>query len=126
MVLWAVRNGHETLMAAAVVATDTCAVAARSMPANGRARAGEQWPWMVCFVCTVALACETHGFQLKVHRTFERLELFTPGLDGYTTMSCGRVPVKEPKSGADECARSMYLRGRRPSGTFSFKPFINV
>ena len=47
VVLWAVRNGHETFMAATVVVTDTCAVTARSMPANGRARAGEQWPWMV-------------------------------------------------------------------------------
>ena len=61
MVLWAVRNGHETFKAAAAAATDTCAVTAQSTRANGKARAGEQWPWMVCFVCTAALACETPG-----------------------------------------------------------------
>ena len=55
------RNGHETFMAAAVAVTDTFVVTARSMPANGRAGKDEQWPWMVCFVLTAALACETPG-----------------------------------------------------------------
>ena len=51
---------------------------------------------------------------LKEHRSRRRLELLTPDLHGITGSSAVRGTVKVPRSGAGQCARSMFLRGRRP------------
>ena len=53
----AVSSEHETLLAAAVAVTDTCAVTVRCMAANGRAWADEQELWMVCSIMSAALGC---------------------------------------------------------------------
>ena len=77
-------NGHETFVAAAVAITDTCAVTARCMAANGRAWAGEQELCTVCSVTSAALACVTLVLELEEHRSRSRLELLTRGLHGET------------------------------------------
>ena len=58
---WAVSNGHETLLSAAAVVTDMCAVTVRCMAANSRAWADEQELWMLSFSVLAALACTTPG-----------------------------------------------------------------
>ena len=59
---------------------------------------------------------------LKEHRTFECVQLFSPELHGGIFEEIAHAPVKEPVDGMDECARGVFLRARRPSGTFSSTP----
>jgi hypothetical protein len=57
----AVKNELETLMAAAVVVSDTSAVAAQTMLTYGSTWTSELELWMVCSTTTAALGCKTPG-----------------------------------------------------------------
>ena len=56
-----VSNEHSSVKAAAAVVADTRVVSARSMCANGRARASELELWMVCSGMPAVLACSTRA-----------------------------------------------------------------
>ena len=58
-------NELETLIAAVVVAKDTCAATTRAMATYEQAWAGEQELWMVCCATSAALACSTMLIELK-------------------------------------------------------------
>ena len=101
-------------MAVVLLVTDTRSVTIRCMTTNGRAWAGEQELCMVCSVMTAALACVTLVLELKEHRSRRRLELLTRGLEIRKVQQLKFSHLKVPRSSADQCAKAVFLGGRRP------------
>ena len=88
------KNELETLMAAAVVVSDTSAVAAQSMLTYGSTWPSELELWMVSWT--------------------ERAELLTRGFHGGMQRSWQHAPVKVPRHGVSRCASAVFLRSPQP------------
>jgi hypothetical protein len=69
---------------------------------------------MDCSIMSAALACVTLVLELKEHRSRRRLELLTRGLQMRKVQQLKFSHLKVPRSSADQCAKAVFLRGRRP------------
>ena len=70
---------------------------------------------MVCSTMSAPLAAKRMTLELKEHRSRRRLELLTNGLQMRKLQTLYFSHLKVPRSGVEECARSVLLRARRPT-----------